>query len=68
MVIDQPLYLRIGSTQGANERGGTPSDDPWEWENSSTYYIDWIEIYQLKGMKQYAKDATGTWRVTRVQE
>ena len=68
MVIDQPLYLRIGATQGANERGGTPSDDPWEWENSSTYYIDWIEIYQLKGMKQYAKDATGTWRVTRVQE
>lgn len=68
MVIDQPLYLRIGSTPGANERGGTPSDDPWEWENSSTYYIDWIEIYQLKGMKQYAKDATGTWRVTRVQE
>lgn len=71
MVIDQPLYLRIGATQGANERGGTPSDDPWEWENSSTYYVDWVEIYQLRGMKQYTtdtKDSSGTWYVCRVQE
>lgn len=40
-----PFFLRLSMACGFASRGGI-TDDPWEWENSNKFIVDYVNIYQ----------------------
>lgn len=45
-----PLFIRLSMACGFSSRGGI-TEDPWEWENTNKYIIDYVNIYQKPGQE-----------------
>jgi beta-glucanase (GH16 family) len=47
-----PVFIRLSMACGFQSRGGI-TDDPWEWENTNKFIVDYVNIYQKDGQKLY---------------
>ncbi len=56
--LTMPCFLKLSMACGFINHGIT--DDPWEWENSNKYIVDYVNIYQKEGQKLYFGKGAGT--------
>ncbi len=56
--LNMPFFLRLSMACGFDSRGGI-TEDPYEWENTNKFIVDYVNIYQKEGQKLYLGKGAG---------